>query len=58
MVGHILPERALLDDLVQSLHEHMLLRRDGAPARIAACLHHGVAMFRLHTANALLRFGR
>jgi RNA polymerase sigma-70 factor (ECF subfamily) len=35
MVGHILP-RALLEDLVQSLHEQMLVRRGTTPPGIAA----------------------
>jgi RNA polymerase sigma-70 factor (ECF subfamily) len=36
MVGHILPERALLDDLLQTLQEQMLVRRESSPPRIAA----------------------
>jgi RNA polymerase sigma-70 factor (ECF subfamily) len=35
MVGHMLP-RALLEDLVQSLHEQMLVRRGTTPPGIAA----------------------
>jgi RNA polymerase sigma-70 factor (ECF subfamily) len=36
MVGHILPGGPLLDDLLQSLHEQMLVRRESGPPRIAA----------------------
>jgi RNA polymerase sigma-70 factor (ECF subfamily) len=36
MVGHILPECALVDDLLQSLHEQMLVPCESSPPRIAA----------------------
>jgi RNA polymerase sigma-70 factor (ECF subfamily) len=35
MVGHILPECALLDDLLQSLTEHILVPGETSPPRIA-----------------------
>jgi RNA polymerase sigma-70 factor, ECF subfamily len=36
MVAHILPKGALLDDLLQSMREQLLVRRESAPPRIAA----------------------
>jgi RNA polymerase sigma-70 factor (ECF subfamily) len=36
MVGHIVPEPALLDDLLQSLQEQLLLPGECSPPRIAA----------------------
>jgi RNA polymerase sigma-70 factor (ECF subfamily) len=36
MVGHLLPKGARVEDLVQSLHEQMLVGRSGSPPGIAA----------------------